>query len=85
MVKVFLDAGHGGHDPGALGNDLREKDINLSVALKVGNILINHSVNVNYSRTTDVFVELAERARKANNYNADIFVSLHCNAFDNPS
>jgi len=85
MVKVFLDPGHGGSDPGALGDGLKEKDINLSVALKVGSILINHSINVNYSRTTDVFVELADRAKKANSYNADIFVSLHCNAFDNPS
>lgn len=85
MAKVFLDAGHGGKDPGALGNGLREKDINLSVALKVGNILKNHGVNVGYSRTTDVFLELADRASKANSFGADVFVSIHCNAFDDPS
>ncbi|MCF6462999.1 N-acetylmuramoyl-L-alanine amidase [Clostridium sp. Cult1] len=85
MAKVFLDAGHGGKDPGALGNGLKEKDINLSVTLKVGNILKNHGVNVGYSRTTDVFLELADRASKANNFGADVFVSIHCNAFDDPS
>lgn len=85
MAKVFLDAGHGGKDPGASGNGLREKDINLSVTLKVGNILKNHGVNVGYSRTTDVFLELADRASRANNFGADVFVSIHCNAFDDPS
>ena len=85
MARVFLDAGHGGGDPGALGNGLREKDINLSVTLKVGNILKNHGVDVRYSRTTDVFVELADRAARANNVGADVFVSIHCNAFSDPS
>ena len=85
MTKVFLDAGHGGKDPGALGNGLREKDINLSVALKIGNILKNHGVNVGYSRTTDVFVELQDRATMANNFGADVFVSIHCNAFHDSS
>lgn len=83
MPKVFLDAGHGGKDPGALGNGLKEKDINLSVTLKVGNILTNHGVNVDYSRTTDTFLELADRAKKANDFKADIFVSIHCNAAEN--
>ncbi len=83
MAKVFLDAGHGGKDPGALGNGLREKDINLSVALKVGNILKNHGVDVRYSRTTDTFLELHERTDKANKSNADIFVSIHVNSAGN--
>lgn len=82
-MKVFLDAGHGGKDPGAVGNGMKEKDINLSVALKIGNILKNHGVNVGYSRTTDVFVELQDRAIMANNFGADVFVSIHCNAFNN--
>lgn len=82
-MKVFLDAGHGGKDPGALGNGLKEKDINLSVTLKVGNILTNHGVNVGYSRTTDVFVELQDRATMANNFGADVFVSIHTNAAEN--
>lgn len=85
MARVFLDAGHGGGDPGALGNGLREKDINLSVALKVGNILKNHGVDVRYSRTTDVFLELADRASRANNTGANVFVSIHCNAFSDTS
>lgn len=82
-MKVFLDAGHGGKDPGALGNGMKEKDINLSVTLKVGNILANHGISVGYSRTTDVFLELVDRAKKANNFGADIFVSIHCNAAEN--
>ncbi|CAK7023179.1 N-acetylmuramoyl-L-alanine amidase [Tissierella sp.] len=79
-MKVFLDAGHGGKDPGALGNSLREKDINLSVALKVGEILKRYNIDVLYSRTTDIFIELSERATMANKANADIFISIHCNA-----
>ncbi|WMM26808.1 N-acetylmuramoyl-L-alanine amidase [Tissierella sp. MB52-C2] len=82
-MKVFLDAGHGGKDPGALGNGLQEKDIALSVTLKVGEILKRHNVEVIYSRTTDVFLELSERTNLANKANADIFVSIHCNAAEN--
>lgn len=82
MTKVFLDAGHGGKDPGALGNGLKEKDITLPVTLKVGNILKEHGVTVGYSRATDVFLELSDRAKKANSFGADIFVSIHCNAFN---
>ncbi|WP_406242297.1 N-acetylmuramoyl-L-alanine amidase [Tissierella carlieri] len=85
MAKVFLDAGHGGKDPGALGNGLQEKDIALSVTLKVGNILANHGVTVGYSRTTDIFLELADRATRANNFGANVFVSVHCNAFSDTS
>lgn len=81
MTKVFLDAGHGGKDPGALGNGLREKDIALLVMLKIGNILEDHGVTVGYSRTTDVFLELGDRAARANNFGSNVFVSIHCNAF----
>lgn len=84
MVKVLLDPGHGGRDPGSIGNNLQEKDINLSVALKIGKILKRHSVKVFYSRTTDVFVDLGDRVIMANNANVDILVSIHCNSFDNP-
>lgn len=83
MVKVFIDPGHGGKDPGALGNGLQEKNINLSVALRVGDILKRHGIEVEYSRTTDVFVELRDRAKKANDNSADIFVSIHVNSFNN--
>lgn len=82
MKRAFLDAGHGGKDSGAVGNNLKEKDINLSVVLKVGEILKRHNVEVKYSRATDVFVELSERAKIANEWGADVFVSIHCNSFN---
>ena len=81
MKKVFLDAGHGGKDPGSVGNGLKEKDISLSVTLKVGEILKAHGVGVIYSRTTDEFIDLRKRSDKANTENVDIFVSIHINAF----
>lgn len=82
-MKVFLDAGHGGKDPGAVGNGLKEKDIALSVTLKVGEILQRHNIEVIYSRTTDVFLELYERTNKANKAKTDVFVSIHCNSAAN--
>ena len=85
MLKVFLDPGHGGGDPGAIGNGLQEKDINLSVSLKIGEILKRNNIDVEYSRTTDIFVNLTPRANMANGSNADIFVSIHCNSFSDPS
>ena len=85
MSKVFLDAGHGGHDSGALGNGMREKDIALSVVLKIGNMLKSHGFQVEYSRIEDVYLSSADRAVKANKLKADIFVSVHCNAFINES
>ena len=85
MNKVFIDAGHGGKDPGATGQGLREKDIALSITLKVGKILERHGVKVSYSRKTDKFVELSQRAQMANRARADVFVSLHCNAFNDSS
>ncbi|AFS79776.1 sporulation-specific N-acetylmuramoyl-L-alanine amidase CwlC [Gottschalkia acidurici 9a] len=85
MAKVFLDVGHGAHDPGAVGNGLQEKNIALSVTLKIGDILRKHGVSVSYSRTTDVFLELASRATKANSLGANVFVSIHCNSFSSSS
>lgn len=82
LKTVVIDAGHGGNDPGAIGNNIREKDITLKLALKLG-ALIKEScpgVKVIYTRTTDVFVELYRRAQIANNAKADLFISLHCNA-----
>lgn len=81
---VVLDAGHGGHDPGNQGkpgSGYKEKDIALNVALLVGKALEkNSNIKVIYTRTTDVFVELRERAKIANKADADLFVSIHCNA-----
>lgn len=78
--KVVLDAGHGGKDYGAIYHDYIEKNIALNVALKVGKLLEKDpSVDVIFTRKTDVFIELIDRPRIANKANADIFVSIHCN------
>lgn len=77
---VVVDAGHGGHDPGATGNGLREKDINLKAALELGKILESYGVDVRYTRKTDVYLKLAERTEIANKQGATVFVSMHCNA-----
>ena len=78
---VVLDAGHGGRDPGNLGNGFKEKDIVLDVTLKIGNILeAEPGFEVVYTRKTDVFIELYDRAPVANRIDADIFVSIHCDS-----
>lgn len=79
---VVLDAGHGGHDPGNIGyKKYKEKDIALSIVLQVGKILeANDNIDVIYTRKTDVFVDLWERGEIANRADADLFVSIHCNA-----
>jgi N-acetylmuramoyl-L-alanine amidase len=81
-LKVFIDPGHGGSDPGAIGNGLNEKDIVLSISKKLGVLLNAKGVSVEYSRTTDVAVSLEGRPEKANNWGANLFVSIHSNAFD---
>lgn len=79
--KVTLDAGHGDHDPGARYNGHVEKEINLALVTKIGAILEKHSdIKVIYTRKSDVFIDLVERANIANRANSDIFVSVHCNA-----
>lgn len=77
---ICIDAGHGGKDPGALGpKGEREKDVVLSVALLLG-AQITDVADVIYTRKTDVFIELSERAAIANRAGADFFLSLHCNS-----
>lgn len=79
---VVIDAGHGGHDSGAVGKFSKEKDINLRIALEVGRLIENNcnDVKVIYTRKTDVFIPLDGRARVANKAKADLFISVHTNA-----
>lgn len=78
---VVLDAGHGGHDPGNIGNGYLEKKIALAIVLNVGKELEKHpDIKVVYTRDDDTFVDLFERGEIANQANADLFVSVHCNA-----
>jgi len=79
---VVLDAGHGGKDPGKVSSHkYYEKEIALNIVLEVGRILEQEkNIKVIYTRKTDVFLELRERARIANKADADLFVSIHCNA-----
>ncbi|MFA7148421.1 MAG: N-acetylmuramoyl-L-alanine amidase [Syntrophomonadaceae bacterium] len=82
---VVLDPGHGGRDTGARGKTLNEKEANLKIALRVGELLKNKGIEVEYTRTTDIYVELEERAAIANRLNAGLFVSIHNNASTDPS
>ena len=79
---LVIDAGHGGHDPGAIGKRAKEKDINLNVALKLGKLVQQNckDVKVVYTRQKDVFVTLNRRAEIANNAKADLFISVHTNS-----
>lgn len=77
---IVLDAGHGGKDFGTIHHGFVEKKIALSVTLKVGKLLEKHpDINIVYTRKTDVFIELKERANISNKADADLFVSIHCN------
>ena len=79
---LVIDAGHGGHDAGALGTFSKEKNINLNVALAFGRLVENNcpQVKVIYTRKTDVFIPLHQRADIANRNKADLFISIHTNA-----
>lgn len=82
VTKVVIDAGHGGHDSGCLGKKSKEKDIALGIALKLGQLISDKypDVKVIYTRKTDEFIELHERASIANNARADLFICIHCNS-----
>jgi N-acetylmuramoyl-L-alanine amidase len=82
VKTVVIDAGHGGKDPGASGKKSKEKDIALSIALKLGDYIVQNipGVKVLYTRKTDEFIELFKRADVANKNKADVFISIHVNA-----
>ncbi len=82
IKTVVIDAGHGGHDVGCLGSHSKEKDVTLALALKLGKQLEENYPNIKviYTRKTDEFIGLIERAEIANKAKADLFISLHCNA-----
>ena len=83
---VVLDAGHGGHDPGAIGSKSKEKEIVLAITLQLGKYIEENipGVKVIYTRKKDEFIELHERANIANRNHADLFISIHANYWTNP-
>lgn len=85
VKTVVIDAGHGGDKPGAVGRKCQEKTLTLQMALKLGKLIEDNypDVKIIYTRTTDVDITLAERARIANKAKADLFISIHCNSWTN--
>lgn len=83
-MKLYLDPGHGGSDPGAQGNGLKEKNINFDIARRIRNILTNEykGVHVRMSRTDDSTKSLTQRTNEANSWGADYYLSIHCNSFN---
>ncbi|WP_010648637.1 N-acetylmuramoyl-L-alanine amidase [Oceanobacillus massiliensis] len=83
-MKLYLDPGHGGTDPGATGNGLREKDVVLDIALRIREQLTANyeDIQIRMSRTNDSSKSLSQRTDEANSWGADYFLSIHCNAFN---
>lgn len=80
MAKVFLGIGHGGKDPGAVANGLKEKDMNLTIGLSVQEELARHGVSVLMSRTNDDTEDLDDRIKECNAFNPDLALDIHNNA-----
>ena len=81
IKRIVIDAGHGGHDPGAIGKSgLREKDVNLDIARRLANLLEAKGIAAILTRSSDKFISLSVRADIANKADADLFISLHSNA-----
>lgn len=79
--SIMLDAGHGGRDPGAVYNGRRESDDNLRLVLAIGEILQNNGIDVEYTRTTDIYESPLQKAMEANEAGVDFFISIHRNSF----
>ena len=84
MATVFLDAGHGGVNPGATFEGRRESDDALELTLAIGNILEENGIDVEYSRVNDIYESPTQKAREANESGADYFVSIHRNSSAKP-
>ncbi len=80
-ISIMLDAGHGGRDPGAVYNGFQEKNDTLRLTLAIGEILQNHDIDVEYTRTTDVYESPYQKAMEANEAGVDFFISIHRNSF----
>lgn len=81
MVKLYLDVGHGGSDPGAIGNGLKEKDLTLKISKKINDLLKDYEgITVKMSRSTDKTLSLKQRTDEANKWGADLLLSIHINA-----
>ena len=84
-MRIVVDPGHGGKDPGALRSRVREKDLNLAVAKELYKLLKKGNFEVKITRDNDTFIALSERSKIANNFKADLFVSVHTNSSKNRS
>lgn len=82
---MFIDAGHGGIDSGAIGINIIEKEFNLLISTKVAEKIKGYDCDVKCSRNSDKSVTLEERCKLSNEFGSDIFVSIHCNSFTNPN
>ena len=83
-ISIMLDAGHGGRDPGAVYNGRQEKEDTLELTLAIGEILQNNGIDVEYTRTTDVYESPYQKALEANEAGVDYFISIHRNSFPRP-
>lgn len=83
LIRVCIDPGHGGSDPGAVNGERYEKKATLAIAKKVGTMLTEKGYLVRFTRNSDKYLSLAKRCEIANNFDADCFVSIHLNAAEN--
>lgn len=81
MKRLVIDLGHGGHDPGAIGvNKTHESDVVLAIGKELNELLKGYELEVKFTRLSDVYLSLSERAKIANDYKADYFLSIHINS-----